>query len=205
LGVSYPEITEMQIRAIFEAAAEINKTGKKAFPEIMIPVTCTENELVHQKAIVDRVYKEVCTSKKIRSIPYHFGTMIEIPRAALKAGSMAEHSDFFSFGTNDLTQMSFGFSRDDIGGFLPNYLDQKLLANDPFQSIDQEGVGELVRMGTERGRKVKKNLKVGICGEHGGDPASVKFFDSLGLSYVSCSPYRVPIARLAAAQSAIEK
>lgn len=205
LGISYPEITEMQVRAIFEAAAELNKAGKKAYPEIMIPVTCTANELVHQKAIVDRVYLEVCEAKKVSSISYQFGTMIEIPRAALKAGQMAEHAHFFSFGTNDLTQMSFGFSRDDIGGFLPNYLDQKILKDDPFQSIDQEGVGELVRIGTERGRKVRKTLKVGICGEHGGDPESVKFFQRLGLNYVSCSPFRVPIARLAAAQAAIEK
>jgi pyruvate,orthophosphate dikinase len=205
LGISYPEITEMQVRAILEAAAELNKAGKKAFPEIMIPVTCTVNELSHQKVIVDRVYKEVCTAMKVRKIPYHFGTMIEIPRAALKAGRMAEVADFFSFGTNDLTQMSFGFSRDDIGGFLPNYLDQKILKEDPFQSIDQDGVGELVKIATERGRQVKKNLKVGICGEHGGDPESVKFFHRLGLNYVSCSPFRVPIARLAAAQAAIGK
>jgi pyruvate,orthophosphate dikinase len=205
LGVSYPEITEMQVRAILEAAGELNKAGKKALPEIMIPVTCTANELVHQKAIVDKVYKEVCDALKVKSIPYRFGTMIEIPRAAIKAGHMAEQADFFSFGTNDLTQMSFGFSRDDIGGFLPNYLDQKILREDPFQSIDQEGVGELVRMGTERGRQVKKNLKVGVCGEHGGDAESVKFFHRIGLDYVSCSPFRVPVARLAAAHAALEK
>jgi pyruvate, orthophosphate dikinase len=205
LGISYPEITEMQVRAILEAAAELNKSGKKAFPEIMIPVTCTSNELIHQKQIVDRVYAEVCAVKGVKKIPYLFGTMIEIPRAALKAGQMAEHADFFSFGTNDLTQMSFGFSRDDIGGFLPNYVDQKILTEDPFQSIDQEGVGELVRLGTERGRQTKKKLKVGICGEHGGDPESVKFFQRMGLNYVSCSPFRVPIARLAAAQAALSK
>ncbi len=205
LGISYPEITEMQIRAILEAAAELNKAGKKAFPEIMIPVTCTVNELSHQKAIVSRVYAEVCAAMKVRQIPYHFGTMIEIPRAALMAGEMAREADFFSFGTNDLTQMSFGFSRDDIGGFLPNYLDQKILKDDPFQSIDQEGVGELVRFGTQRGRQTKKTLKVGICGEHGGDADSVKFFQSIGLNYVSCSPFRVPIARLAAAQASIAR
>lgn len=204
LGISYPEITEMQVRAIFEATAEMLKAGKKAFPEIMVPVTVTLNELSHQKLIVDRVYNEVCEKMKLKKIPYLYGTMIETPRAAIRAELMAHVADFFSYGTNDLTQMSFGFSRDDIGGFLPNYLDLKILPYDPFMTIDQDGVGELVKNGIERGRKAKPNLKVGICGEHGGDADSVKFFHRIGMNYVSCSPFRVPIARLAAAQAAIE-
>ena len=205
LGVSYPEITEMQVRAIFEAASELIKEGKKAFPEIMIPVVMGRHELRHQKEIVDQVYLEVCEKMNVKSIPYLYGTMIETPRAALKGDSMATVADFFSFGTNDLTQMCFGFSRDDIGGFLPKYLDLKLLPEDPFVSIDQSGVGELIRIGVEKGRGIKPKLKVGICGEHGGDPESVKFCHQLGLNYVSCSPFRVPIARLAAAQAAIEE
>ncbi len=204
LGISYPEITEMQIRAILEATCELTEAGKKVFPEIMIPVTCTVNELKHQRAIVDRVYAEVCQKACKTKIDFAFGTMIEIPRAALKANHMAIEAEFFSFGTNDLTQMSFGFSRDDIGGFLPNYLDHKILRADPFQTLDQDGVGELIRIGIERGRSTRPNLKVGICGEHGGDPDSVKFCHKLGMDYVSCSPFRVPIARLAGAQAAIE-
>lgn len=205
LGVSYPEITEMQVRAILEAAGELQKEGKKAYPEIMIPVTMGRHELRHQKEIVDRVYAEVCKKLKLKEIPYMYGTMIETPRAALKADSMAQVAEFFSFGTNDLTQMSFGFSRDDIGGFLPKYLDLKLLADDPFVTIDQSGVGELIKLAVERGRGVRDGLKVGICGEHGGDAESVKFCHKLGMNYVSCSPFRVPIARLAAAQAAIEE
>ena len=204
LGISYPEITEMQVRAIFEATAELIREGKKALPEIMVPVTVIWHELRHQKEIVDRVYKEVCDRMKMKKIPYLYGTMIETPRAALRADYMARAADFFSFGTNDLTQMSFGFSRDDIGGFLPKYLDLKILPADPFQTIDQDGIGQLIKAGTERGRIAKPNLKVGICGEHGGDPDSVKFCHRIGMNYVSCSPFRVPIARLAAAQAAIE-
>jgi len=203
LGITYPEVTEMQIRAILESAAELVKSGKKVYPEIMIPVVCDKSELIKQKAIVEEVYKEVIKKYKLKDIPYLFGTMIEIPRAALVAGDIAEVAEFFSFGTNDLTQMSFGFSRDDIGGFLPEYLKEKLLPFDPFQTIDKEGVGELVRFGIERGRKTQKSLKVGICGEHGGEPRSVAFCHEVGMNYVSCSPFRVPIARLAAAQAAV--
>ncbi|MBN2453450.1 MAG: pyruvate, phosphate dikinase, partial [Candidatus Omnitrophica bacterium] len=204
LGITYPEITTMQVRAILEAAAELIKSGKKAVPEIMIPVTCTKKELDNQKAIVDKVYKEVCAKFGLKGMPFMYGTMIEIPRAALQAGRLAETAEFFSFGTNDLTQMTFGFSRDDIGSFLPDYLNSKILPADPFQTIDQDGVGELIKMGIDRGRSIRKNLKVGICGEHGGDPDSVKFCCHAGMNYVSCSPFRVPIARLAAAQAAVE-
>ncbi|MBO7146369.1 MAG: pyruvate, phosphate dikinase [Lentisphaeria bacterium] len=204
LGVTYPEITAMQIRAILECAAEIIKDGGKCKPEIMIPVTCDPSELRDQKKIIAAVAADVCKKAKIKKIDYMVGTMIEIPRAALLAGQMAEEADFFSFGTNDLTQMTFGFSRDDIGGFLGSYLDKKLLAADPFQTIDQSGVGVLIRHAVKEGRATSKNLKVGICGEQGGDPKSVAFCHAQGLNYVSCSPFRVPIARLAAAQAAIE-
>lgn len=203
LGISFPEITEMEARAIFEAAGELVKEGKNVFPEIMIPVTVRRLELKNQKEIIERVYKEVCESLGMDKIPYMYGTMIEIPRAALKANSLAQEAEFFSFGTNDLTQMSFGFSRDDIGSFLPKYLDLNLLKEDPFVSIDEDAVGELIRIGVERGRNTRPNLKVGICGEHGGDPRSVEFCHRIGMNYVSCSPYRVPIARLAAAQAVI--
>jgi pyruvate, orthophosphate dikinase len=205
LGVTYPEVSEMQIRAILEAAGELVKAGKKALPEIMVPVTCAVTELTNQKQIVDRVYKEVCKKLGLRSIPYLYGTMIEIPRAALTANRMAEVAEFFSYGTNDLTQMGFGFSRDDIGSFLADYLGNKVLPDDPFQTIDQEGIGELIKIGIERGRATRPKLKVGICGEHGGDATSVKFCHKVGMDYVSCSPFRVPIARLAAAQVVVEE
>jgi pyruvate,orthophosphate dikinase len=204
LGVTYPEITEMQIRAILEAAGELVKEGKKANPEIMVPVTCHVNELNNQKVILDKVYPEVCAKLGVKKIPFLYGTMIEIPRAALTANRMAETAEFFSYGTNDLTQMGFGFSRDDIASFLPDYLNAKILPVDPFQSIDQEGIGELIKIGIERGRSTRPNLKVGICGEHGGEPESVKFCHRVGMDYVSCSPFRVPIARLAAAHAALE-
>ncbi len=205
LGITYPEITEMQVRAIFEATAELLKEGKKPFPEIMIPVTCHVNEIKHQYEIITKVHAEVCKKFGLKKIAHLTGTMIEIPRAALTANKIAEVAQFFSFGTNDLTQMAFGFSRDDIGGFLPEYLDQKILPEDPFQSIDQESVGMLMEIATQGGRSTRPDLKVGICGEHGGEPKSVEFCHKIGLNYVSCSPYRVPIARLAAAQAVIKE
>jgi pyruvate,orthophosphate dikinase len=205
LGVTYPEVTEYQVRAIFEAAAELLKAGKQVVPEIMIPVTCVQTELDDQAIIVRRVHDEVAAKFGLKKLAYLYGTMIEIPRAALTADRMAEQAEFFSFGTNDLTQMGFGFSRDDIGSFLPDYLRKKLLPEDPFQTIDQDGVGALIRMGIERGRATRAKLKVGICGEHGGDYQSVKFCHRVGMDYVSCSPFRVPIARLAAAHAALEE
>jgi len=204
LGITYPEISEMQIRAIFEATAELLQEGKKPFPEIMIPVTCHVNEINHQYEIVKKVHAEVCAKFGLKKIPHLTGTMIEIPRACLTADKIAETAQFFSFGTNDLTQMGFGFSRDDIGGFLPEYLDKKILPEDPFQSIDQDAIGKLMEIAVEGGRKTRPDLKIGICGEHGGEPKSVEFCHRIGLNYVSCSPFRVPIARLAAAQAAVK-
>jgi len=203
LGVTYPEVSEMQVRAIFESTVELIKEGHKPVPEIMVPVTCDVSELDFTKKIVDRVYAEVCAKFGVKEIKYKYGTMIEIPRACLLADRMAKSAEFFSFGTNDLTQMTFGFSRDDIGGFMNDYLDKKMLAADPFQTIDQSGVGQLIEMAVTKGRATRPDLKVGICGEQGGDPASVEFCFKSGLTYVSCSPFRVPIARLAAAQASI--
>lgn len=204
LGVTYPEISETQFRAIFTATAELIKEGYNPKPEIMIPVTIIVYELNYQKTICDRVHREVeqATGTKIE---YLYGTMIEIPRAALMADRMASTAQFFSFGTNDLTQMTFGFSRDDIGGFMGDYLRKKIIPFDPFQTLDVKSVGKLIKIGVDGGRSTNPNLKVGICGEHGGDPASVEFCHKVGMNYVSCSPFRVPIARLAAAQAAIKE
>jgi pyruvate,orthophosphate dikinase len=204
LGITYPEVSRMQIKAIFEAAAELMKAGKKPYPEIMIPVVCDVKEINDQMEIVREVYAEICKKFSIKKIRHMCGTMIEIPRAALVADQIAEVAEFFSYGTNDLTQMGFGFSRDDIGGFLPDYVSKGILPGDPFQSIDQVGIGELIKIGIQRGRKTRKNLEVGICGEHGGEPASIEFCHKVGMNYVSCSPFRVPIARLAAAQAAVK-
>jgi len=202
LGVTYAEITEMSVRAILEAAVECMQAGKKVAPEIMVPVVGSAAELADQKEIVTRVYQEVAAKYRLKKIPFMYGTMIEIPRAALTADQIAGTAEFFSFGTNDLTQMSFGFSRDDIGGFLPDYLKKGILPADPFVTVDVKGVGELIDIGIKRGRSARPNLKVGICGEHGGDPDSIAFCQKVGMDYVSCSPFRVPIARLAAAQAA---
>ena len=204
LGISYPEIYEMQARAIFEAVVEVVKAGKSAEPEIMIPLVSVPAEFDILKEMIDRVAAEVGDATGME-LKYMTGTMIELPRAALMAGEIAEGAEFFSFGTNDLTQTTYGFSRDDAGRFLETYHSQGILPEDPFVSIDQSGVGELVRIGAERGRMVRPDLKMGICGEHGGDPASVFFCQEVGLNYVSCSPYRVPIARLAAAQAALQE
>lgn len=204
LGITYPEISTMQIRAIFEAAAELIQEGKNPYPEIMVPVVAEAKELESQKAIVEKIYTEVLAKYKLKKIKYLYGTMIEIPRACLVADQIARVVKFFSYGTNDLTQMGFGFSRDDIGAFLPDYIKKGLLPGDPFQSIDQQGIGELVKIGIEKGRKTNPKLEIGICGEHGGEPRSVHFCHKVGMDYVSCSAYRVPIARLAAAHAALE-
>ncbi|MBR5703885.1 MAG: pyruvate, phosphate dikinase [Bacteroidales bacterium] len=205
LHVTYPLIAETQYRAIFEATCELKREGFNPMPEIMIPVTISARELSFQKAICDRILAEVEAHFGGMQVEYHFGTMIEIPRAALTADRMARTAEFFSFGTNDLTQMTFGFSRDDVGTFMGDYLGNKILDADPFQTIDVKGVGKLVEYGIQNGRSKRADLKCGVCGEHGGDPDSVRFFNKIGVDYVSCSPFRVPIARLAAAQAAIEQ
>ncbi|MFY9288839.1 MAG: putative PEP-binding protein, partial [Alphaproteobacteria bacterium] len=203
LGISYPEIYEMQVKAIFMAASDIQKQGKTVVPEIMIPLVATKKELDILKTMIDRIAGEISKSSGTE-LKYLVGTMIELPRAALRAGEIAESAEFFSFGTNDLTQTTFGLSRDDAASFLPDYYRANIFEHDPFATLDQEGVGELIKIASERGRKTRSDIKLGICGEHGGDPNSVKFCNRVGLDYVSCSPYRVPIARLAAAQAAIE-
>lgn len=200
LGIAYPELTEMQARAIFQAAVSMSNQGVEVFPEIMVPLVGTPQELGHQVSLIRSVAKKVFSEMGSSSLSYKVGTMIEIPRAALVADEIAKEADFFSFGTNDLTQMTFGYSRDDVGKFLPTYLAQGILQNDPFEVLDQRGVGQLIKIATERGRAARPSLKVGICGEHGGEPSSIAFFAEAGLDYVSCSPFRVPIARLAAAQ-----
>lgn len=205
IGISYPEITEMQARAIFEAACELTKEGRKVIPEVMIPLAGHVNEIEIAREIIERVAKEVIDKHGVK-LDYMVGTMIELPRAALTADEIAQKTDFFSFGTNDLTQTTFGFSRDDAEAkFLPHYLDAKILPSNPFETIDIKGVGELVRIGVEKGKSKNPNLEIGICGEHGGDPESVVFCHNVGMDYVSCSPYRVPIARLAAAQAELKK
>jgi pyruvate,orthophosphate dikinase len=205
IAIAYPEVAEMQARAIFEAAVEAAKrTGKPVAPEVMVPLIATKMEFDLVKARIDAMAKAV-EKETGAKLTYQVGTMIELPRAALLAGEIAESAEFFSFGTNDLTQTTFGISRDDAASFLGIYTARGILPGDPFVSIDQQGVGELVKIGVERGRKVRPKLKVGICGEHGGDPASVAFCHQVKLDYVSCSPFRVPIARLAAAQAALGK
>ena len=203
LGNTYPEITEMQTRAILGAALALKKKGIETIPEIMVPLTGILYEFKEQENVIRQTAEELFAETGDR-VDFKVGTMIEIPRAALTANKIASAAEFFSFGTNDLTQMTFGYSRDDIASFLPVYLDKKILKVDPFQVLDQNGVGQLVQMATEKGRAIRPDLKCGICGEHGGEPSSVKFCHNVGLNYVSCSPFRVPIARIAAAQAAIE-
>jgi pyruvate,orthophosphate dikinase len=200
LGITYPEVYDMQVEAIMTAACEVAKQGVKVFPEIMIPLVGTVKELEAMRKDAEQVAERVLEEKKM-TIEYLIGTMIEIPRAALTADEVAKQADFFSFGTNDLTQMTFGYSRDDVGSFLPQYLEDNILEDDPFAVLDQEGVGQLVTMGTDKGRQTNPKLKVGICGEHGGEPRSIEFCYRAGMNYVSCSPFRVPIARLAAAKA----
>jgi pyruvate,orthophosphate dikinase len=204
LAIAYPEIAEMQARAIFEAAVEVGRAGAPVAPEIMVPLIASKAELDLVKERIDAMARTVAAETKA-AVKYQVGTMIELPRAALKADEIAETAEFFSFGTNDLTQTALGISRDDAASFLGIYTAKGILPADPFVSIDREGVGELVRIATERGRKTRPKIKLGICGEHGGDPASVAFCHEVGLDYVSCSPFRVPIARLAAAQAALGK
>jgi len=204
LGNTYPEITAMQAKAILEAACEVKSKGIKVIPEIMIPLVGDLKEFVAQKEVILRVAEEVFAKKKT-TVSYKIGTMIEVPRGALMADEIAKEAEFFSFGTNDLTQMTYGFSRDDVAKFLPEYLKQGLLERDPFVALDQVGVGQLIKTAVEKGRSTREGIKLGICGEHGGEPTSIDFCHRAGLNYVSCSPFRVPIARLAAAQAALRE
>jgi len=204
LGISYPEITEMQAQAIFEAACELRREGQNPFPEIMIPLVGSRQELHEQRVIVDRVAAETMKTFDVK-VRYSIGTMIELPRACMVADEIAEEAEFFSFGTNDLTQTCLGLSRDDAGRFLPSYVLHGLLPDDPFVSIDRDGVGALMRIAIAKGRRRRKGLEMGICGEHGGEPRSIEFCHQIGLDYVSCSPYRIAIAKLSAAQAALRK
>ena len=203
LGITYPEIYATQVRAITEAACTVAKDGVRVKPEIMIPLVSNEGELSRLRQLCEKTIAEVKSAFPGSRVRLAIGTMIEVPRAALTADVIAQHADFFSFGTNDLTQMGYALSRDDAGKFLPDYFESGILEEDPFVSIDQPGIGQLVALGVERGRATRPDLELGVCGEHGGDPRSVAFFARLGLDYVSCSPYRVPLARLAAAQAAL--
>jgi len=203
LGIMFPEIYRMQVRAIIEAACKLVKNGMKIFPEIMVPLVAHVNEFKRVREMIVEEAEEVLGKAQVE-LPYKIGTMIELPRAAITADEIAREADFFSFGTNDLTQTAFGLSRDDAGSFLSSYVDQGILERDPFVTVDQAGVGPLVKLAAEKGRSVKPDLHLGVCGEHGGDPASIEFFHTLGLDYVSCSPFRVPTAILAAAQAAIK-
>jgi pyruvate,orthophosphate dikinase len=203
LSISYPELPEMQTRAIFEAAVAVTREGVRVLPEIMVPLVLDERELAEQRQVITRVAEQVLTENDV-IIRYMIGTMIELPRAALMAADIATHAEFFSFGTNDLTQTTLGISRDDAATFLPRYIEMGILEHDPFQVLDREGVGQLVQMATWEGRQRRRELKVGICGEHGGEPSSVEFFHETGLDYVSCSPFRVPVARLSAAHAALQ-
>lgn len=204
LGIIYPDIYQMQAEAIIEAACNMKKKGIKVIPEIMVPLVGTEGEMSTLKRDIETVAKSVMARKNIK-VNYKIGTMIEIPRAALIADKIAKHAEFFSFGTNDLTQMAFGYSRDDAGTFIPQFTNRGILEKNPFQVLDQEGIGQLIEIGIKKGRQTKPDLKIGICGEHGGDPSSIEFCHRSGMDYVSCSPYRVPIARLATAQAVIKE
>ena len=203
LSISFPEITEMQVEAILMACLKLMQEGNEPNPEIMIPLVSNVNEFNYQKSLIKKIAKKIQTNYNTK-IKYKVGTMIELPRACLTADTIAEQADFFSFGTNDLTQTTFGFSRDDIGSFIQNYFDQNILMDDPFKTLDINGVGLLIKQAVQKGRKVKENLKIGICGEHGGDPRSIEFCHDIGLDYVSCSPFRIPIARLSAAKNCIK-